>query len=189
MACDVTRGKIELQCKDAVSGLKSIMFANYDDYGFVTTGGGKTPDPGPTASTDGMYITGLGTLSEVFQYELKNTGNTFQQDILSSRDNGTTIWTQILNFVLTKITPEMEYQVKQMAYGRPIIFIEANSGDVFIIGKEFGCEVTGSAQIQGTMDSLNGYTLTATATETDPIFYLTATAILALEALISTSNL
>jgi len=186
MACDITRGKIDLECKDGVSGLKSIMFANYDEYGFTSTGGRSF---GPTTSQTGMFISNLGTLSEVFKYELKNSANTFQQDILSSRDNGTTIWTQILNFTLTKITPLMEYQVKQMALGRPLIFVEANSGDVFLIGQEFGCEIAGSSLVGGTLDALNGYQLIATAVELDPIFYLTSGAITALEALVSTDNL
>ena len=30
MSCDITNGRIE-QCKDSVSGLKAIYFANFDD--------------------------------------------------------------------------------------------------------------------------------------------------------------
>ena len=179
MACDITRGKIELECKDAVSGLKSIMLANYADYGFTVS----------STTASGEALTDLGTLAEVFKYELKNTANTFQQDILSSRDNGTTLWTQILNFTLTKVTPDLEYEMKMAALGRPIIFVEANSGQVFVIGQEFGCEISGSSQIQGTLDSLNGYVMTATATEKNPIYYLDSGSVTALDALVSASNL
>jgi hypothetical protein len=179
MACDITRGKIDLECKDAVSGIKSIMLANYSAYGFTVS----------STTASGEALTDLGTLSEVFKYELKNSANTFQQDILSSRDNGTTLWTQILNFTLTKITPEMEYEMKMAALGRPIIFVEANSGQVFVVGQEFGCEISGSSLVGGTMDALNGYTMVATATEKNPIYYLDAGAITALDALVSTNNL
>ena len=34
--CDISKGKNQLQCKDAISGLKAIYIANYDDYDFIT---------------------------------------------------------------------------------------------------------------------------------------------------------
>ena len=138
MACDITKGKGLLACKDAVSGIKAIYIANYDNYNFVTS------------STDaGHLLTDLGDLDVVYKYELKNSGNTFTQDITSSRDNGTTFFNQTLNFVLTKLSSEMEFQIKMLAWGRPIIFVEANSGDIFLMGKEHGCEISGNSQISG----------------------------------------
>ena len=179
MSCDVSKGKIELACKDAVGGLKTIYLANYSDsYGFTVS----------SASASGHQLTDLGSLSEVFAYELKNSANTFQQDIQSSRDNGTTLFNQVLNFTLTKLSAEMEFQVKMMSLGRPQIFVKTNSGLVFLMGKEFGCEIAGNSQVQGTLDALNAYQLTATAQEKEPIFYLDASSIKALEALVSSNN-
>ena len=178
MACDITKGKNLLTCKDAVSGLKAIYIANYDDYGFTTS------------STDaGHLLTDLGSLSDVYKFELKNSGNTFNQDITSSRDNGTTFFNQTINFVLTKLSAEMEFQIKMLAWGRPQIFVEANSGQFFLMGEKHGCEISGKSEVQGTMDSLNGYTLTAVAMEKDPIWYLTGSMSTALIALVSTDNI
>lgn len=177
MACDITKGKGLLACKDAVSGLKAIYIANFDDYTFTTS------------STDaGHLLTDIGDLDVVYKYELKNSGNTFTQDITSSRDNGTTFFNQTLNFVLTKLSAEMEFQIKMLAWGRPQIFVEANSGQFFLMGKEHGCEISGNSQIQGTMDSLNGYTLTAVGMEKDPIWYLTGSASAAMVQLTSTQS-
>lgn len=178
MACDISKGKAGLACKNGISGLKAIYMANYDDYEFVTS-----------STTAGHLLTDLGTLTEVFKYELKNTGNTFNQDITSSRDNGTTFYNQVINFILTKLSAEMEFQVKMMAWGRPQIFVEMNSGQIFLMGKEHGVEVAGTAGVGGTMDSLNGYTLTGTAMEKDPIFYLDPATVTALKALISELNI
>ena len=178
MACDITKGKNILQCKDAVSGLKAIYIANYDDYEFVTS-----------STEAGHLLTDLGSLSEVFKFELKNSGNTFNQDITSSRDNGTTFFSQTLNFILTKLSSEMEFQIKMLSWGRPQIFVEANSGDFFLMGEKHGCEISGKSEVQGTMDSLNGYTLTATAMEKEPIWYLTGSASTALGALVSSENI
>lgn len=178
MSCDISRGKNLLSCKNAVSGLKAIYLANFDDYEFVTV-----------STQSGHTMTDLGTLSEVFKYELKNSANTFQQDINSSRDNGTTFFNQVLNFTLTKLSAEMEFQVKMMAWGRPIIFVETNGGLVFCMGMEHGAEIAGNSQVQGTMDSLNGYVLTATAMEPQPIYYLDDATIAALFALVSADNI
>lgn len=177
MACDITKGKGLLACKDAVSGLKAIYVANFDEYTFTTS------------STDaGHLLTDIGDLDVVYKFELKNSGNTFTQDITSSRDNGTTFFNQTLNFVLTKLSSEMEFQIKMLAWGRPQIFVEANSGDFFLMGKNHGCEISGKSEVQGTMDSLNGYTLTAVGMEKDPIWYLTGSASTALKALTSTAS-
>jgi hypothetical protein len=178
MSCDISRGKNLLSCKNAVSGLKAIYMANFDDYDFVTE---STPS--------GHTMTDLGTLAEVFKFELKNSANTFQQDITSSRDNGTTFFNQVLNFTLTKLSAEMEFQVKMMAWGRPIIFVETNGGLFFSMGIEHGCEIAGNSQVQGTMDSLNGYVLTATGMEPAPIFYLDDATVTALLALVSSDNI
>jgi hypothetical protein len=178
MACDVTKGKVALACKNSVSGIKAIYIANYDDYGFVTE-----------STESGHTLNDLGTLAEVFKYELKNAGNTFQQDINSNRDNGTTFFNQVLNFILTKIGKEMEFQIKMLAWGRPQIFVELNSGQIFLMGKNHGCEIAGNSAVGGTMDSLNGYTLTATAMEPDPIFYLADAEVTALKALVSVDNI
>jgi hypothetical protein len=176
MACDVGKGK-RRDCKNAVSGFKKLYLANYDEYNMVTS-----------STTTGHLLTDIGDLVEVFGYDMKNTGNNFVQTINSSSDNGTTFYNQVLTFILTKLTAEMEFQVKMMAYGSPILFVELRSGQIFAMGLENGCDITGTAGVGGTMDSLNGYTLTATANEKEPIFYLDSASITALKALVSTSE-
>lgn len=178
MSCDISRGKNVIECKNGVSGLKAIYMANYDDYGYITE-----------SNVSGHTLSDLGALDTVYKYELKNSGNVFSQDGASSRDNGTTFFTQNLTFILTKLTKEMEFQVKMMAWGRPQIFVETNAGDMFLMGIEHGCEISTNSAIGGTMDSLNGYTMTAVAMEKEPIFYLTPDAIVDLKSgLVSPDN-
>ena len=178
MACDITKGMLELECKNAVSGYKAVYLANYDNYGMTAS------------STDtGHIISGLGSLSVVYKYELKNSGNTLAQTSASSRDNGTTLYTQTLTFILTKIDKLKEYQVKMMIYGRPLIFVELNTGQIVLLGKNHGCEVSSANGVGGTLDSLNGYTLTAVGTEPEPIYYLEPAAITALNALVSPATI
>ena len=170
--CDITKAKALLNCKNAVAGMKNIFIVNYEDYNIGTS------------STDaGHVLLDLGTISNAFKYALKNTANTFDQTIASSRDNGTTLNTQTLNFTLTKLSKQMEFQIKVLAWGRPLIFVELNDGNVFLMGIEHGCEITGNSTVGGSLDGLQGYTMTAVGTERDPIFYLEAAEITALRLL------
>jgi hypothetical protein len=179
MACDVTKGKLEIACKDAAGGYKAVYLANYAEYDFTTSSSDAT----------GHILTDLGTLTEVYKFAAKNTANTYDQTINSNRDNGTTTYTQVLNLTLTKLTPEMEYQVRMMSLGRPIIFLELNSGEVLALGLENGTEVAGKSAIGGTIDSFAGYQLSATGTETQPHYFLDESAISSLKALVSAENL
>ncbi len=184
--CDVTKGRIAPPCKNSVAGLKNLYIANYSsDYDFIVSSNGF----GTASIPEGHVLTDLGNLTEVYKYSLKNTANTFQQDMTSSSDNGTTLYNQVLNFTLTKVSAEMEFQVKNLVWGSPQIFIEYNTGQVVLIGKERGCDISGNSQIQGTLDALNGYVLTATGQEKDPAYFLDSTSITALKALVSTDNI
>jgi hypothetical protein len=176
--CDISKGKNAISCKNAVSGLKAIYLANYDNYGFITS-----------STTVGQVLTDLGALTEVFKYELKNSANSIQEDMTSNRDNGTTFFQQVVNFTLTKVSKEMAFQIKMMAWGRPQIFVETMGGDFILLGKENGLEISGNAQVGGTMDSLNGYVLTGTGMEREPMFFLDETSVAALKLLVSAINI
>lgn len=178
MACDITKGLLDLDCKNAVAGLRAIYVANYAEHDWEISG------------SEAEEISTLPvTLTEVFRYVLKNTGNTFVEDIESSRDNGTTVFNQTLNFVINKIGAKKHFQVKNLAWGRPIIFVETNMGDVFVMGRENGNEVSGGANIEGELTGANNYALVAEAVERDPIAFLTSTAIEDLKGIVSEESL
>jgi hypothetical protein len=180
MACDISKGRTTLPCKDDVGGIKSIYITNYGEYGFTFS-----------STTTGHLITGIPATinsANTFRFELKNSGNTLTQDITSNRDAGTTLFTQTLNFVLPKLSAELEFQMKMLAYGRPQIFVEANNGNIILLGERHGCEVTGKAEVLGTLDAMTGYTMTAVATEPNPFWYLSTGAVTALKAAASTAS-
>lgn len=180
MACDISKGRTSLPCKEDVGGIKAIYVTNYGEYTF----NGSSTSAGHIIATLPSGI----TASNTFKFELKNSGNTFTQDITSNRDAGTTIFTQTLNFVLPKLSSELEFQIKMLAFGRPQIFVEANNGTILLMGEKFGCEVTGKSEVLGTLDAMTGYTMTAVATEPNPVWYLSASASTALKAVASTAS-
>ena len=79
MACDLSLGRIE-PCKDAVGGLKNLFIVNYADITSYTY---------DVTDTDLIATIVGGATINAYKYELKGT-NTFDQNITSSRENGTT---------------------------------------------------------------------------------------------------
>lgn len=180
MACDISKGIGSLPCKNNVAGLRNLYIANYEDYDFELTGDDDL----------GMIIDDLpSALTEVFKYPLKNTGNTFTEESESSRDNGTTVWNQTLEFIINNPDAAKQFQIKNLVWGRPLIFVEDNSGDIFLMGMENGTEVQVSTVIEGEMSGAKNYQLEAVGQEREPIAYLSEDAVTALKVMVSEDNI
>ena len=153
MPCNISKG-YQLPCKDAVAGIQAVYFLNYNQAGYNVT---------QSISTD--EITGLGNVT-AYQYQVKGANNNLQDNINSSRDNGTTFFEQVVNVQFTKLNASTNKELKLMAYGRPQIVVHTYSGDAFLVGKNNGCELTaGSIQTGTAMGDLYGYTATFTGQE------------------------
>lgn len=181
MSCNINRGLDIIACKNTVAGIKRLFLANWSDYDMVTV-----------SNASGHTVTDLGDLSgstSVFQYEVKNDGNSWSETVESSRDAGTTVFNQVATAVMTKLTAEKQYQLKLMAWGRLLVFIEFQSGDVLVSGLENGAEATYVANVEGAMTGANAYTITFSAMERQPAYFLTPDAFVALKALVSNENM
>lgn len=180
MSCNISKGLDILACKNTVAGIKRLYLANWGEYDMITE-----------SNVSGHTISDLGDLSgsTVFQYEVKNDGNSFSETVESSRDAGTTVFNQSTVAVMTKLTAEKQYQLKLMAWGRLLVFIEFQSGDVLVSGLENGAEATYVANVEGAMTGANAYTITFSAMERQPAYFLTPDAFVALKALVSNENM
>ena len=163
MACDISLGRIE-PCKTSVGGLKAVYFVNWADATGYTYDGTNTD-----------AITAVAGTPTAYKYEVKGASS-FDQAITSSRDNGTTFFTQTLNVTLKKLTVADHKQIKLLAYGRPQVVIEDNNGNLFYAGLSRGMEVTGGTIVTGTaLGDLSGYTLVLTGEEPVPANFITTT--------------
>lgn len=157
MACDLSLGRKE-PCKDVVGGIRAVYFTDFGDLGTVT----KTDDE----------ITDLSGTFTAFKYEVKGNSS-FEQNITSSRENGTTFFEQTLNLTLHKLSKEDNKELKLLAYGRPHIAVEDYNGNVFLMGLEHGADVSGGTIVTGAaMGDLSGYTLTLSAMEVQPANFI-----------------
>lgn len=150
MPCNISKG-LQLQCKDSVAGIQAVYFINYQNLAV-------------TASADDV-VTGLGSVT-AYKYEVKGANNNLQDNINSSRDNGTTFFEQVVNVQFQKLSASTSKELKLMAYGRPQIVVHTYSGDAFLCGKNNGMELTaGSIQTGTALGDLYGYTATFTGNE------------------------
>ena len=159
MACDLTKGRA-VPCKDVVGGIYKITFINYEDL-----------DASDIAfSSD--EITDISATFTAYVYEVKGNSS-FEQSFNSSRENGTTFFTQTLNLTLPKLSKEDNKELKLMAYGRPKVVVQDNNGNAFMMGVNYGAEVTGGTVVTGAaMGDLSGYTLTMEAQEQLPANFI-----------------
>ena len=166
MSCDIANGRLEA-CKDAISGLLNIYFANYGD---LSTG--DITYSGTAGEEDVINAWQPASQLSLYKYELKG-GNGFEQTIQTSRDNGTTFFEQVLTVQLKKQDIATHKNVKLLAYGRPRIVVETRDHQFFLAGLDQGCDVTAGTVSSGTaMGDFNGYNLTFTAMEKIPANFL-----------------
>jgi hypothetical protein len=157
MACNITAGRNEV-CKDSIGGLAGVYFLNFTTGSFTKNGNGE--------------VTALPSGSTVYYYELKGN-SAYTETVNTSRDNGTTFFSQELLLNLKKLTNEMTTQMKLLAYGRPQIVVWTMNGDSLLVGEREGADMTaGTLQTGGAMGDLYGYSLTFTGQEQLPAAFL-----------------
>jgi hypothetical protein len=157
MACNLSAGRNEV-CKESIGGLQGVYFINYTTGSFTTDANG--------------VVTALPASSSLYYYSLKGNSS-YTETVNTSRDNGTTFFSQELLLNLKKLTNEMTTQLKLMAYGRPQILVWTNNGDTLLVGKEHGADVTaGSIATGAAMGDLYGYSVTFTGMEQLPAAFI-----------------
>jgi hypothetical protein len=162
MACNLSAGRNEV-CKDSIGGLAGVYFLNYTTGSFTKNGNGE--------------VTAFPSGSTVYYYQLKGT-SAYTETVNTSRENGTTFFSQELTLNLKKLTNEMTTQLKLMAYGRPQIVVHTMNGDALLVGENEGADLTaGTIQTGAAMGDLYGYSATFTGQEQLPASFISGSTI------------
>jgi hypothetical protein len=157
MACNLSAGRNEV-CKDSIGGLSGVYFLNFTTGSFTKNANGE--------------VTAFPSGSTVYYYQLKGT-SAYTETVNTSRENGTTFFSQELTLNLKKLTNEMTTQLKLMAYGRPQIVVHTMNGDALLVGEVEGADVTaGTIQTGAAMGDLYGYSVTFTGMEQLPASFI-----------------
>jgi len=167
MSCSISASRTE-PCKDKIGGIKKVWFVTYSDAIDWDTS---------VAGTIGLST---GTITG-YNYEVRMASG-LTNTITSSRENGTTFVTQSLTLQLKGLTATDEAEILALSRGRWIVVIEDNNGSGWVIGREYGADLTtGTAQTGTALGDLYGYTITIEGMErelplynSDPSTFVTA---------------
>lgn len=162
MSCNLTAGRNE-PCKESIGGLQGVYFMNFQTGSFSKDANGQ--------------ITAFPSGSTVYYYELKGT-SAYTETVNTSRENGTTFFSQEVTLNLKKLTNEMTTQLKLMAYGRPQVAVHTKNGETLLIGEQEGADVTaGTIQTGGGLGDLYGYSVTLTGQEKLPAPFISGSTV------------
>jgi len=176
--CNITREIDGGACKNTTAGFKAIYMANFDaDYDFTVE----------SDALEGHLLTGLPASFESYKFPLKNTGNNYNEPSTSSRDTGTTVFSGTLNVVLTNIKALKTFQIKNIVWGRPIVFAEMENGEILAVGLRRGVEFNSTTNVEGGLDGVNAYQLVGLSQEAEPAYFLDASTVTALKASVVTA--
>ena len=173
MACLISHGRTE-QCKDSISGIQAIYLVNFGDFDPdpSTVGGDVTYDT--TVGYEDQITAIGGTINNLYKYELKGN-NGFNTTVNTSRENGTTFFTQTITCELKRQDPVFHKQFKILAYGRPHVIVRTNGNQFFLAGLYRGCDATaGSIESGVAYGDFNGYKITFEGMEEKPANFLDA---------------
>ena len=159
MACALTQN-ILLDCKDAIGGLKSVRFCTLSDF----------------ESLDPAYSTGavtFGTPSTVFyKYELDKEESSFNDDPTPGSNKGTLYYVPAVTFILSKLDVAKRNEMQLLAKNRVVAIVETREATptYWAIGVTNGLDLsTGVAGSGVAAADLNGFTMTFTGLEPDPM--------------------
>jgi len=167
MACLLTTGR-KVPCKSAFGGIKTVYFADFGTISAVTI----------DASTKEVTFTDASPAPTWYEFDVKGTSS-LETTVTSSRDTGTTFYTQTLNLTLTYLDAKTQAELQLIAVSRPYVVVEDYYGNRFLCGFENGMELTGGTVSTGAAaGDLSGFTITMEGLEeTAPYFLATAQAV------------
>jgi hypothetical protein len=166
MACAITKGR-GVGCKTAFSGIKNIYILDYSSTIAALSDSSGTI----TLPTDAS--------AEFFKFEVKGGQSSLETVVNSSRENGTTFYESTLNVTFQILDVETQEEIKLLNRGRAHYVVEmypngAGVTKYLLVGKDNGAEITGGTIVTGAAaGDLQGFTLTAVATEVFPPFFCT----------------
>jgi len=175
MACTLSTGRT-LPCKSAFGGIKSVLFS---DFGSISA---------LSIDSSTKQVTTLTSSGNWYKYDVKGNSS-LETTVTSSRENGTTFYTQTLNLTLTYLDAKTQAELQEIAIARPYVIVEDYYGNFFLCGYENGCELTSGTTVTGAAaGDLSGFTITMEAMEETAPYFLDSSVVPAADAEVITPN-
>jgi len=150
--CELTIG-FNLECKDAIGGIKKIVLTQWNSsVDFVFDGATEVVEE----------IVGVSD-NELFTYQLPTQTGSFEETINFNRDAGTIFYTQTVNIMLNKLSAPKRLELQGVATTRVIVFVNDTNDNWWAVGYEFGADLSTATAGTGTvLGDMNGFTLAFT---------------------------
>ena len=162
MSCALTKG-FTLGCKDGIGGIKEIYLTEFSNKATLTETSGVI-----TAFT-------LSAGKQFWKYELPDNTSSLIETINTNLQNGTTFYSQVVNFILNKLQTAIRNEMKLVAQARLMIIILDRNGTYWLIGKSIGANLTEGSAVTGlAKGDLTGYNMSVLAEESEPMSEVTA---------------
>ena len=143
MSCDLTTGRL-FACKDAIGGVKEILWAPWNSVTFDALVAGELSD--------------ILSSFTFYRWQIARNSVTSDQDVQSSMKNGTVFYQQNLSFNLQKIEAVINDEMRRAWQNRLLILVRDNNDNWHVMGYQGGAEVNGGGVKTGTaVGDMNGY--------------------------------
>ena len=119
-----------------------------------------------------------GSVAGWTKWDVKGNSN-LETTVTSSRENGTTFYTQTLNATFTYLDAQTQNELQVVAVGRPYVAVEDYYGNVFLCGFENGMELTSGTTVTGSAPGdLSGFTIVMEGMEESAPYFLSSATLL-----------
>lgn len=163
-SCEIDGGRT-VGCKESLGGVKAVYISkSYTDM---------PADVDWTATSDLVTkATDAATPLTFYKFELRPELSSLVVNYMADAASGTTFFEQVLSCTFQLLASTDVVDIRHLCQGRPNIWVEDNNLNVFLIGAEYGCNVTGgNIQTGVAFSDMSGYTIDFTAREENPIYF------------------
>ena len=159
MSCLTTSG-FNIQCREAIGGIKAIYLGAYDTFA-------------NSATITDNEVTALETGS-VYEFLLPKHTGSFTEEAAISVENGTVYYTQTVVAMFHGMTAERAFELQNIAKGRNVLWVLDNNDNLWMLGYKDGVQITAFTSATGAAKGdMSGFTVTFTGEEKDKAYYLT----------------
>jgi hypothetical protein len=169
MSCALTQG-YTLGCRDSVGGIKEVRFIEFANVTGI-------------AVTSGNVVSGITTSgsTKFWKYDLTKQTSQFTETVTPSMENGTIFYQQDLQVILNKMTAALRNELRLLGQNRLIASVTDRNGNYWMLGSRNGLELSAGTGQSGTaFGDRNGFDVTFTGMEEQPMFSVQASIIAAL---------
>lgn len=153
MSCGLT-STIARDCLDASGSIETIYVAEWSRVSSVTEN--------TSGQVTAISMTGN---SKFLEYQIEKGVGNFTQTSTHSKENGTTVYDQVLTIPINKTSLTKDFILKLTGYNRLMIIVKDNNGEYKLMGRT-GANMTQNVSTTGTaLGDKQGYTLTFNAQE------------------------